>query len=306
MEFRNIQYFIKLTECSSISQAARELYISQQALSKAIQKLEEELNTLLFLRTTQGIQLTDDGKYLRSKFRHICSHFDEALSESYNYFNIHRGKLTFCVAPGFFRSIPVSYLMEFERQFPGLTLEQIEIADKDCEEYVRADPHHFGLSTKPWHLQGFQFLPLYREQLFFIAGRNHPLAHRESVLLSELKDEKFVFFNNRYNIHYRTANACRKNGFKPNIVYKSADVSQLVKLAAQGLGILLCVKHVYEEANQKELVCIPIDGEYMDWELGVLFQDFEKLSREAKLFVNYFIARLKESKLLFTENVPIE
>ena len=44
----------------------------------------------------------------------------------------------------------------------------------------------------------------------------------------------------------------------------------------------------------------------MDWELGVLFQDFEKLSREAKLFVNYFIAKLKESKLLFTENVPIE
>ncbi len=43
MEFRNIQYFIKLTESSSISQAARELYISQHPLSKAIQKLEEEL-----------------------------------------------------------------------------------------------------------------------------------------------------------------------------------------------------------------------------------------------------------------------
>lgn len=117
------------------------------------------------------------------------------------------------------------------------------------------------------------------------------------MLLSELKDEKFVFFNNRYNIHYRTANACKKNGFRPNIVYKSADVSQLVKLAAQDQGILLCVKHVYEEANQEELVCIPIAGEYMDWELGVLFQDFEKLSRDAKLFINYFISKLKESNL---------
>ncbi|MCI8484636.1 MAG: LysR family transcriptional regulator [Lachnospiraceae bacterium] len=292
MEFRNMQYFIKLTECSSISQAARELYISQQALSKAIKKLEEEFETLLFLRTTQGIQLTEDGKYLKNKFKHICHNFEEAARESYNYFNIHRGNLNFCVAPGFFRSIPIRYLMEFEKQFPGLTLEQIEVADKDCENYVKADPHHFGLSTKPWHLQGFQFLPLYREQVFFIASKNHPLAHRQNIFLKELAEEDFLFFNNRYNIHYRTAYACKKAGFEPNIIYKSADVSQLVKLAVQNQGILICVKHVYEEANRDELVCIPIVDETMDWEIGIIFQDFQKLNKNAKLFIDYFISKL--------------
>jgi DNA-binding transcriptional LysR family regulator len=292
MEFRNMQYFIKLTECNSISQAARELYISQQALSKAIKKLEEEFETLLFLRTTQGIQLTEDGQYLKSKFKHICHNFEEATHESYNYFNIHRGNLKFCVAPGFFRSIPIHYLLEFEKQFPNLTLEQIEIVDKECENYVKADIHHFGLSTKPWHLQGFQFLPLYREQLFFIASKKHPLAHKKEILLNELLNENFLFFNNRYNIHYRTACFCKKAGFEPNIVYKSADVSQLVKLAAQNQGILICVKHVYEEANREELVCIPIVDENMYWEIGVIFQDFQKLGKNAKLFINYFISKL--------------
>lgn len=293
MEFRNIQYFIKLTECSSISQAARELYISQQALSKSIKKLEDEFNTLLLLRTSQGIRLTDDGKYLKNKFMHICRRFDEATSEAYNYFDIHRGQLELCVAPGVFRSIPANYLMEFEKQFPSLTLEQIEIPDKDCEEYVKADPHHFGVSTKPWHLQGFQFLPLYHEQLLFIASRHHPFARKKEIYLKELEHENFLFFNNHYNIHYRTAHACRKAGFKPNIVYRSADVSQLVKLAMQNQGVLICVKHVYEEANRDELVCLPIIDENIDWEIGLIFQDYEKLDRNAKVFINYFISKLK-------------
>ena len=48
MVFRQIQYFIKLSESTSISQAAKELFISQQALSKSIKNLESELNTRLF------------------------------------------------------------------------------------------------------------------------------------------------------------------------------------------------------------------------------------------------------------------
>lgn len=65
MEFRQIQYFIKLSESTSISQAAKELFISQQALSKSIKNLESELNTRLFLRTNQGIKLSKSGVYLK-------------------------------------------------------------------------------------------------------------------------------------------------------------------------------------------------------------------------------------------------
>lgn len=57
----------------SISRAAKELYISQPAVSRAVQKLEHNLNTLLFKRNSRGVALTPDGKILFEKYRQPLS-----------------------------------------------------------------------------------------------------------------------------------------------------------------------------------------------------------------------------------------
>ena len=120
MEFRQIQYFIKLSESTSISQAAKELFISQQALSKSIKNLESELNTRLFLRTNQGIKLSKSGVYLKNKFLSVCAGYEEAVKESYQSFQIQQGTITIGVAPGVFRSLSANYLINFEKLYPGL------------------------------------------------------------------------------------------------------------------------------------------------------------------------------------------
>lgn len=295
MEFRHILYFIRLSEYKSISQAANELFISQQALSKSVKNLEQELGVRLFNRTNQGIKLTNEGTYLKNKFQYICNSYNEAVKESYDHFQINQGKIEFGVSPGFFRSIPAKYLIDFEKKYPALTLEQLESPDIDCEDYVREDKQHFALSTKPWYANGLQYTPLHREPLFFIASKNHPLANRESIYLSDLKQEDFLFFNSRYNIHHRTFNICKKRGFTPRIVYKSSDVSQLVKLASQNNGILICVKHVYEESVHDNLACIPINDDEMYWELGLIYQKYENLSKNSKFFISNFVAEFKKS-----------
>ena len=202
--------------------------------------------------------------------------------------------MEFSVAPGVFRSLPPSLLINARSIYPGIELEQVEIPDRDCEDYVHADPGHFAISTKPWYDTGLFYRPIHREPLYFIASREHPLADRPEIRLEDLRDEKFLFFNNKYNIHYRTFGSCKACGYQPNIIYKSADVSQLVNLAVLKLGILICVKHVYEEAARDKLVCIPIANEEMYWELGILYQDFSRLDANAKLFLNYIYANVQK------------
>ena len=58
------QIFNKVAETGNISLAAKELFISQPAISKSIKKLEEELNVLLFSRSSRGVRLTEEGKLL--------------------------------------------------------------------------------------------------------------------------------------------------------------------------------------------------------------------------------------------------
>lgn len=291
MEFKHIYYFIKLSECSSFSEASNKLYISQQALSKSIKNLEMELNVRLFHRTNQGITLTSDGHYLKEQFQDICFNYDAAVRSSFEHFKMHKGKVEFGVCPGFFRSIPIDYLIDFSKQYPHLKLKQLENPDIECENYVLSDKQHFALSTRPFYRKGLQFYPLHKEQLFFIANKEHPLAKNQTITLDALKNENFLFFDDRYNIYYQTLNECQKQQFTPNIIYKSSDVSQLIKLVIQNKGILICVKHVYMESSHKDLVCIPIAGENMVWELGLIFQKYEYLDQNSKFFIEHFIPK---------------
>ena len=75
MEQHLSQYriFYEVARCGNISRAAKELYISQPAISKAISKLEENLNAKLFTRNSRGVQLTKEGSVL---FQHIHSAFE--------------------------------------------------------------------------------------------------------------------------------------------------------------------------------------------------------------------------------------
>ena len=80
MEQNLSQYYIFYTaaQCGSISRASRELYISQPAVSKAIQKLEQSLNTVLFRREARGVSLTEEGRLLYRHVREAFHSLDEA------------------------------------------------------------------------------------------------------------------------------------------------------------------------------------------------------------------------------------
>ena len=71
--FPNIRSFYEVAKAGNISKAAKELYISQPAISKAISKLEDSLGLSLFTRSSRGVQLTSEGEIL---FEHAKEAFD--------------------------------------------------------------------------------------------------------------------------------------------------------------------------------------------------------------------------------------
>ena len=80
MEYKQIEYFIETCNHRSITKAAESMFISQQALSRSIAKLEDSLNCKLFNRTVKGITLTDEGKYLYEQFNPVIMNFRNTLT----------------------------------------------------------------------------------------------------------------------------------------------------------------------------------------------------------------------------------
>lgn len=81
MDIRQINYFVEVARCGSVTHAAAKLHISQPALSKSIANLEEELGKVLFIRKPGQIFITDDGRELLSSAQTLLGHFNDFQSK---------------------------------------------------------------------------------------------------------------------------------------------------------------------------------------------------------------------------------
>ena len=76
MTLQQLRYVASIAECGSLSKAARELYIAQPSLSKAIAELEKEIQKSLFVRTPRGVLFTDEGTEFLAYARQVLQQMD--------------------------------------------------------------------------------------------------------------------------------------------------------------------------------------------------------------------------------------
>ena len=84
MKIIQLQYFVEVVKTNNISKAAKNLYVSQPAISTAIRELEKEFNTSLFIRYNNQITLTDEGHYLYLLALDLLDNFEKVRSHMYS------------------------------------------------------------------------------------------------------------------------------------------------------------------------------------------------------------------------------
>ena len=147
MEQHLSQYriFYEVARCGNISRAAKELYISQPAISKAIGKLEESLGTRLFLRNSRGVQLTPEGNVL---FQHVAAAFDSLSrgeKELKRIHDFHIGQLKIGVSNTLCKYVLLPYLKSFVEKYPHVNITIESQSTAHTLEMLEA-----GRSTSDW------------------------------------------------------------------------------------------------------------------------------------------------------------
>lgn len=107
MEYQRIIYFLEAARTGNFSRAAKQLYISPQALNKQIRLLESELGTQLFTRSVKGAQLTETGRYARDKLERVDRELNHALEDIRQHIKQQKKKLRI----GFFSHLPKDALV---------------------------------------------------------------------------------------------------------------------------------------------------------------------------------------------------
>lgn len=122
-DFLKIQYFLKVAETMNFSQAARELFISPQALNRQILKFEEDLGEKLFKRTTRTVELTDFGHVMQTQFAKVFKSYDNA----WRAVNEYREKQKKLIKVGFFQAIPKKKIVYPVIQYLQVMNKELEI-----------------------------------------------------------------------------------------------------------------------------------------------------------------------------------
>ena len=175
MEQNLSQYkiFYEVAKAGNISKAAKELYISQPAISKAISKLEDSLNVTLFTRSSRGVHMTPEGEIL---FRHAETAFQALNSgeeelKRIREFNI--GHLRIGVSNTLCKYILLPYLKKFIEQYPHI---KITIEGQATARTISMLEQHtldIGLVAEPAGLSGLSFIPVMEIQDVFVSTRHY-------------------------------------------------------------------------------------------------------------------------------------
>ena len=269
MNRNQLRYFVSAAEHRSFTKAAEQYYISQTAVTQQIQQLEQTLGCELFDRSTRPVSLTSAGKSFLLDAKAILERMSRAQERVHDAATGLTGTLRVGYVRGYERS-DLSVLMRHFHQKNGNVLISFYRCSTDVlaagllhQEY---DIVFTWDSTNLRTQEGVTFQTVEKARLVVALYAGHPLAQRRQLTRQELRGENILYMSpdaapDSYGDAFfmqRYAEA----GYKPNILFRSADTESILMMVAAEEGISLlpdyCTDRLY---NADNLVFVPLVGE---------------------------------------------
>ena len=165
--------FYTVANAKNISKAARELFISQPAISKSIQKLEDSLGCRLFIRSSKGVSLTEEGNLLYSYVKDAFDALSLGEKKLKRSIELGAGHLNIGVSSTLCKYILLPYLKEFIRLHPYIRISITCQSTNETLKLLEEDKIDIGLVGKPEEVKNIQFDFLEEIEDIFVAAKDY-------------------------------------------------------------------------------------------------------------------------------------
>ena len=265
MEQNLSQYkiFYEVAKAGNISKAAKELYISQPAISKAIGKLEDSLGLSLFTRSSRGVQLTSEGEILFEHAREAFEALERGEQELRRIQEFDIGHLRIGVSNTLCKYILLPYLKTFIDQYPHMkvTIEsQSTVQTLNRLEQQKID---LGLVAEPSLRKDLSFIPVMDIQDIFVSTR----AYLENLYLREGSDTNIfetgniMLLDENNMTRHHVDEYMAENAIFPHQILEVTTMDLLIEFSKIGLGVACVIRElVQKELDTGVLVEIPLQN----------------------------------------------
>lgn len=237
---RRLEYFLVVAEELSMTRAARRLHMAQPPLSQQIKKLERELDSTLFVRTSRGLRLTPAGVALSQGAASLLGEADRVGSRVRAVGSGDVGFLAIGCVPVACAALAPLLVRRFHRSHPDVQVVVRELDTVALYNGLAARDLDVGIVRTGVDVPGIETLPLLEELPLIAMPDDHPLAGRERLSLADLADERFVLFSRKLGMRHfdEFVRACGEaGGFSPHIVSESESLNAQLAMIGAGIGV---------------------------------------------------------------------
>ncbi len=251
LEFHALQQLTVLARTKNFTQAALELHLSQSALTRAIQKLEQQIGQPLFERKPREVVLTDDGELLLGRAKEILKLVEDTFSELTEAGR--RGRIRLGAIPTIAPYLLPNLLSSFAKQHPDIS---VIVQEDTTETLIKRCSHgeiDLAIVALPINAKHFEVEPLFEEELLLVAPLGHPLAKIEPLTIQAIADYPFVMLNEAHCLSENIASFCRRQSVQPVTIERTSQLTTVQELVSldHGVSIVPQMARQIDLSNQR-------------------------------------------------------
>ena len=239
MDLHQMEYFIAVCDYGGVTPAAEALFLTPQALSKSVRRLEEELTAPLFDREKSGLVLTPFGEKALGEIRHLVGAHRAAQLRLSQIAAQEKGLIRLACAFGIPNAFPLEELRT-ELAGRGITLDIMEMPDLLSEEMVCREVVDMGLTVgPPQDPQLCQATLLRRFQLCAVINARHPLARKKVLSIRDLEGEQIMTKSPYFKAYRTLEEEAARQGVRLSYALRSPNQIRFLQMleSNQGIGV---------------------------------------------------------------------
>lgn len=234
-DFNQLSHFLAVAKVGNFTRAATDVGISQSALSRSIQKLEQSVGEPLFERQPRGVRLTEIGSFFAVRATQIRNLVDDTFAELTEASN--RIQIRLAVIPTIAPYLLPTVLRKFGRLHPEI---KIQVQEDTTQNIVRAckdgdiDLAILALPIKEKYLE---VEPLFDEELVLLIPKGHALEKKKKIYLKDVEEFSLISLDSQHCLSDNIAEYCQRQSVAPVTIERTNQLATIQELVALGHGI---------------------------------------------------------------------
>ncbi|EON71057.1 LysR family transcriptional regulator [Lysinibacillus sphaericus] len=278
--------FSVVAKNNSFSSAARDLYMTQPAVSQAMMQLEKELGTRLFNRTPKGVTLTTEGSLLYEYTNSALGLLDAGEEKLLEFKNLTTGQLKIGVGDTISRFFLMPYLEAFHTMYPNIKLQMFNGTTSEICNYIKSGEADVGLCNFPIEDPTLQLSFCTEVQDIFVCGEKYRTLEKKSISYEDLMKFPLIFLEKKSNSRKYVENYLFAKGIQIAPEFELGSHDLVLEFARSNLGIACVTKEFSKDYLQRGLLYeLTLKESIPKRSIGMCYLKSVPLSRAATKFV---------------------